>query len=130
MPPTPLDQLGEARTVLLTTFRKNGDPVPTPVWVVRSGDELLVWTNPRSGKYKRIRRNPAVTLVPCSFRGIPYGEPVRGTGRLLEGNEVAGVLAGIKVKYGLVGRWSILTSSIGNKVRGLPATTGLAITLD
>jgi PPOX class probable F420-dependent enzyme len=53
-----LDELGSAKYVSLTTYRKDGTAVPTPVWMVRDGDELAVWTNARTGKVKRIRRNP------------------------------------------------------------------------
>ena len=84
------DLLGRARTVLLTTVRKNGTPVATPVWVVRDGDELRIWTNPTSGKVKRIRRNASVTLVPCSTRGEPRGEAVPGTARAGGGSAAGG----------------------------------------
>lgn len=118
MPDTPLDVLGSARTVLLTTYRKDGTPVPTPVWVVRTGDELQVWTNPDSGKYKRIRRNPAVTVVPCSTRGVPRGEPVAATARLMDQAELRSVLSGIHRKYGILGRLTVLMSVIGARFKG------------
>ena len=108
-----LDLLGRARTVLLTTVRRNGTPVATPVWVVRDGDELRIWTNPTSGKVKRLRRNPSVTLVPCSTRGEPRGEAVPGTARLLADDELPGLLAAIRSKYGLAGRVTVLSSVIG-----------------
>lgn len=64
--------------VRLTTFRRNGTPVPTPVWVVadrsalggRDGD-LLVITGAQAGKVKRLRHNGRVLLVPCDRRGTP-----------------------------------------------------------
>lgn len=129
MSEAPLDVLGTARTVLLTTFRKNGTPVPTPVWVVRTGDELQVWTNPDSGKYKRIRRNPAVTLAPCSTRGVPRGEPVAAMARLMDAAELPAVLSGIHRKYGLLGRVAVLTSQLGARFKGVPQG-GIGIVLD
>lgn len=63
--------LGDQRFLLLTTFRKTGVAVPTPVWVARDGDALLVSTPKDSGKVKRIRNNPTVQLVPCGRMGKP-----------------------------------------------------------
>ena len=40
-----LDVLGQSRYIRLTTFRRDGTPVPTPVWQVRDGDRLLVITS-------------------------------------------------------------------------------------
>ncbi|WP_010206056.1 PPOX class F420-dependent oxidoreductase [Salinibacterium sp. PAMC 21357] len=55
--------------VSVTTFRKSGEPVSTPVWVVVDGDRLLVTTAPSSGKVKRIRHTPRVHVTPCDMRG-------------------------------------------------------------
>jgi PPOX class probable F420-dependent enzyme len=125
-----LDVLGNARTILLTTYRRDGTAVPTPVWVVRFGDELRVWTNPRTGKYKRIRNNPRVTVAPCSFRGTPRGPAIDGSVRLLADGDVDQVLEGIKQKYGVFGRLSIWQSGLGIRYRGWPKSSGLAIKMD
>jgi uncharacterized protein len=98
---TPLDVLGEAKYVLLTTFRKDGTPVPTPVWVVRIGDELRVWSNPKAGKIKRIGRDGAVQIAPCSVRGAPRGASIDAVARLLPASDNAPVLAELVRKYGL-----------------------------
>ncbi len=76
--------LGDERFVSLTTFRRNGVPVSTPVWVVRDGDALVVTTPSGSGKVKRLRHTSRVTLVPCSRRGTVEEDatPVAGDGRL------------------------------------------------
>lgn len=64
--------------VLLTTFRKNGDGVPTPVWIVALPDGTAGFTTEvASGKVKRIRNNPQVTLQACDMRGrVRAGAPV------------------------------------------------------
>ena len=64
-----LAALGEEKYVSLTTFRRSGDAVSTPVWIGRDGDALLVTTPRRSGKVKRLRNSGRVELRPCSFRG-------------------------------------------------------------
>ncbi|GEA87143.1 PPOX class F420-dependent oxidoreductase [Cellulomonas cellasea] len=77
--------LGDERFVSLTTFRRTGEPVSTPVWVVRDGDELLVTTPDDSGKVKRLRHTPRVELRPCGRGGsVPDGAvPVPGDARLV-----------------------------------------------
>jgi uncharacterized protein len=73
---TTLRELGQERFVSLTTYRRTGETVPTPVWVVDRGDALLVWTPAGTGKVKRLRRDPRVTLAPCSRRGrVPADAP-------------------------------------------------------
>ncbi len=57
----------------LTTFRKNGQAVSTPVWFAEDAGRLVVYTSPTSGKVKRIRSNAAVTVAPCTFNGKVTG---------------------------------------------------------
>ncbi len=64
-----VELLGAAKYVRLTTFRRDGTGVPTPVWVVRDGDRLLVTTGATAGKVKRLAHTPRVLLVPCDARG-------------------------------------------------------------
>ena len=68
----------------LTTFRKNGEAVPTTVWFVIVDGRAYVTTPPRSGKTKRIRRQPRVSLAPSGVWGRPLGEGVGGVARVLE----------------------------------------------
>ena len=68
----------------LTTFRKNGEAVPTTVWFVLVDGRAYVTTPPRSGKTKRIRRQPRVSLTPSGVWGRPLGESVGGVARVLE----------------------------------------------
>jgi PPOX class probable F420-dependent enzyme len=76
-PPTSLTALGPHPYVSLTTFRRTGEPVSTPVWVVPDGDALLVTTESGTGKVKRLRHTPRVELRPCSARGaLADGAPV------------------------------------------------------
>ncbi|MFD9081079.1 PPOX class F420-dependent oxidoreductase [Streptomyces erythrochromogenes] len=81
-----LQELGSARYVSLTTFRKDGTPVATPVWAVADGGELYVWTRSDSWKVKRIRNDGRVTVAACDVRGrTEEGTPViEGRARLLD----------------------------------------------
>jgi len=67
--PTATLHLAESDFIQLTTFRRNGEAVPTPVWVVRDGDALAVFTPAGTGKLKRIAHTPRVTVAECSRRG-------------------------------------------------------------
>jgi PPOX class probable F420-dependent enzyme len=124
---TTVDQLGAEKYVLLTTFRRDGRAVPTPVWVVRDGDALAVWTAADSGKVKRIRRSGRVTVAPCDVRGKPHGPAVAGRatiGDAAAGEHVRGLLVR---KYGLLGRLTILGSRLR---RGTAGTVAVRVTLD
>jgi hypothetical protein len=99
-----LDVLGSSKYMQLTTFRKDGTPVATPVWVARAGDELRVWSAADAGKVKRIRRSGAVQVAPCTARGKPSGAPIDAVARMLPDDDVQGVLDALTQKYGLLGR--------------------------
>jgi uncharacterized protein len=118
--------LAGAEFVLLTTFRRDGTPVPTAVWVAPIGEGLGVWTGAEAGKVKRIRRNGAVTLAKCDRRGNPTGPSVPGHARILDDAGTAQVLTAIRHKYGLVGK---LLTTLSRLRRGRSGRAGLAITL-
>ena len=128
MSPTPL---GDHEYVSLATHRRSGTPVPTPVWAARDGAELLVWTRSDSGKVKRLRNDPRVTVTPCDVRGrVTDGvQAVPGTARLIEDADglrrVRRALAG---KYG----WKFrLIDSGGALLRlGKRPHTGIAVHLE
>ena len=74
-------------TVLLTTFRRDGTPVATPVSLAVEGDHGYVRTFASSGKFKRIRNDPTVEVAPSTFRGQATGPALRGRVRILDGAE-------------------------------------------
>lgn len=120
-----VDRLAAEKYVLLTTFRKDGRPVPTPVWVVRYDDSLAVWTARDSGKVKRLRRTGAVTVAPCDVRGRPRGEAVPGQASLMESaTDVDRIRKLIRRKYPVLGPLSLLGSRIR---RGREGTVGVRI---
>jgi PPOX class probable F420-dependent enzyme len=88
----------------LTTLRKNGQEVTTPVWFATVGDTIYVVTTQSSGKVKRLRNNPAARLGPSDQRGKPLGQQAAAVGRLLSEGEQAPALAALNAKYGLMKR--------------------------
>ena len=77
--------LGDKAFVSLTTFRKNGERISSPVWVARDGDTLIVLTPEESGKVKRIRNNGQVEIRPSSRAGkvTDGSEPVPGIAEIV-----------------------------------------------
>ena|SRR5579863_6824101 len=69
--------------ISLTTFRKNGAAVPTPVWFGEDDGRLFVMTRSDSGKYKRLRNNPQVRIAACTMRGKVTGPEFAATARVL-----------------------------------------------
>jgi PPOX class probable F420-dependent enzyme len=69
--------------ISLTTFRKNGQAVNTPVWFAENDEKLYVKTPNDSGKYKRIRNNPQVKITACTMRGKITGPEFAATARVL-----------------------------------------------
>lgn len=120
-----LDRLAAEKYILLTTFRKDGRAVPTPVWAVRDGDALAVWTRADSGKVKRIRRNGEVTVAPCDVRGRPHGAEVPAHATIYAG-DIGRIRDLLKHKYRLLGRLSLLGSRLR---RGEGGTVGIRVTL-
>jgi uncharacterized protein len=108
--------LAEEPYVSLTTYRRTGAGVPTAVWIAPGdGGALLVVTTPDSGKVKRLRRDPRVSMVPCSRtgkvrEGVP---PVTGRAELItEPAEVTRLRAVIGRKYRLAYRLTMLLERI------------------
>ena len=103
---TVLDALGSARYISLTTFRQDGTAVATPVWVARTGDALIVITDPTSGKAKRLRANSRVLVSPCDMRGrVKAGAlSVPGTVTIQDEAQTSESVAIMTRQYGLMGR--------------------------
>ncbi|WP_432113163.1 PPOX class F420-dependent oxidoreductase [Streptomyces sp. S1] len=95
------EELRRGRYVSLTTFRKNGTGVATPVWYAVEGSELYAWTRTDSWKVKRLRNDPRVEAAVCDVRGnVPEGAArVTGEARLVTGEELRRVRKLLLRKY-------------------------------
>lgn len=98
----------------LTTFRKSGVGVTTPVWFVLVDGKIYGTTQLQAGKVKRMRNNPRVTFGPCTYNGKSLGETAGGSARILTPEE--GMLAdnALRKKYRL--QYAVLTGMA--KLRG------------
>src|ERR1700757_739945 len=87
--------------VSLATFRKSGVPIHTPIWFAEENDRLYLMTSSKSGKYKRIRNNPKVSIAPCTMRGKIIGPEFPATARILPAEEFQRTRRLINAKYWL-----------------------------
>ena len=119
-------ELAESQYILLTTFTKDGNPKPVPIWAAADGDRLLVITEGDSWKVKRIRNTPRVTLATCTMRGRPTSEAVEGTAAILDKSQTGRVYDAIGKRYGVVG-WvfNLFSKYLRN---GMQKNVGLELT--
>ena len=122
------EELGRARYISLTTYRKDGTGVATPVWVVREGGELWVWTRSDSWKIKRLRRDQRVRVAACDVRGrvAPDADAFDGTARFLSAEEMPRLRKLLARKYRL--QYWIVDLPAAMVRLGKRPHTGIAVT--
>jgi PPOX class probable F420-dependent enzyme len=98
---TGLEALQGHKYCLLTTFRRSGEPVPTPVWFGIAAGRLYFRSEADVGKIKRIRNQGRVLLAPCNVRGKPLGPAVEGQARVLAADEEEKAESALVANYGL-----------------------------
>jgi hypothetical protein len=89
----------DKKYISLTTFRKTGAGVATPVWFGEEDGKLYVMTRSDMGKTKRIRNNPHVHVAPCTIRGKVNGPAFAANARLLPPEEHLRARQTINRKY-------------------------------
>jgi uncharacterized protein len=95
--------LGREQCIALTTFRKTGQRVVTPVWFAISLGTIYVETHADAGKLKRLRHTARVTLAPCTYSGKVTGAVSEGNARILtESEESTAASAALAKKYGIM----------------------------
>lgn len=128
------DQLAQESYVSLTTFRRTGVPVATPVWITERDGALYVITDANSGKAKRIRHTSKVTMTACDMRGQVAGGPiVTGFATLLDeaGTKMVGDL--VSEKYGVLAKLiglRTVTMDLVAKVTGRTASQRVGIKIE
>ena len=120
-----LSDLAQERYVSLTTYKRDGTAVSTPVWVAGDDGRLLVWSAADTWKVKRIRRENHVRLAPCDARGKPRGEAVDAQATIRA--DTARVQELEARKYGLMYRLVRLFSAINRRLRRQPTPESVTI---
>jgi PPOX class probable F420-dependent enzyme len=129
-----LKKLLPGRYLSVTSFKRDGTGVATPVWAVSDGKRLFALTDLHSAKIRRIRRNPEVLVAPCWVNGKPRRAPLPARAEVLTSNadleRVQGLLREhYKISYRLV----MLFYRLGRRLRGDQAVAdgaALAIALE
>lgn len=95
--------LRREQCIALTTFRKTGQAVTTPVWFAERLGTIYVETHADAGKLKRLRHTARVTLAPCTYGGKVTGSVSEGNARILtESEERTAASAALAKKYGVM----------------------------
>jgi PPOX class probable F420-dependent enzyme len=102
-----LDRFTIADTVLLTSYKRDGTLVGTPVHLVVDGDHAYFRTYDHSWKFKRLMRNPKVGIAPSTLRGQPTGPVLHATARLLHGPAAAVAARELSRRHPILHRWLI-----------------------
>ena len=97
-----LDELLKAKFICLETYKKNGEPVRTPVWFTVEGGKVYFHTPLKSGKVKRLRRNPNLRLAPCTRTGKVIGDWLKGKATELDEQESERVIKLVNSRLGLL----------------------------
>ncbi|HEV3230433.1 MAG TPA: PPOX class F420-dependent oxidoreductase [Solirubrobacteraceae bacterium] len=97
-----LEALRGHKYCLLVTFRRSGEPVPTPVWFgLDDAGRAYVRSELDTGKVKRLRRDSHVRVAPCTVRGRPLGPGTEAAARILPAEEEGRAEAALAANYGL-----------------------------
>jgi uncharacterized protein len=108
---------GDTRYIALTTYRRDGRPVTTPVWAAPLNGNLYVVTARSTGKVRRLRATDRVRFAPSNMNGRRIlGAWHEGSGRVVEDEQRRGeALAALQRKYG----WQMSLAMLIKRLRGL-----------
>ncbi len=99
-----LEEIESEKYISLETYRKNNQPVKTPVWFVIKNDLIYVVTRDQTGKVKRLRNNLQVKFALCTIKGKVTGEWVSGTAKILTEDETKDAVKWRDKKYGFMAK--------------------------
>jgi PPOX class probable F420-dependent enzyme len=93
-----------AQYVALTTYRRDGTPVTTPVWAAAEGDSLYLFSNAAAGKVKRLRNSSRAAIAPCTATGTITGAQLPAEAFNLTNDQMPKVWKLLTKKYGMAAR--------------------------
>jgi uncharacterized protein len=112
--------LGDEKYLALTTFKRDGTPVTTPVWAApMDGETVGFWTSSGSGKAKRLAHTAKVIVQPSDGRGRvkPGTSPTEATAVLVTGPQLEGIRVKIKAKYGFMCHVTKFLGTVGGIIK-------------
>ncbi|EFH79563.1 PPOX class F420-dependent oxidoreductase [Ktedonobacter racemifer] len=98
-PTQALERFVRPKTILLTSYRRNGTSVGTPVHIAVNREHAFVRMWDKTWKFRRIRNNPMVEIAPATWRGQPTGPASRAHARVLDGSEALHAAHALACKY-------------------------------
>ena len=99
-----LKDLESKKHISLETYKKNKEPVRTPVWFVIKDNFIQVVTREKTGKVKRVRNNQQVKIAACTIRGKITGKWMSGIAEILTDVETANAVKSRDAKYGFAAK--------------------------
>ena len=109
--------ISDEKYISFTTFRRSGDPVSSPVWVVLVSDGRIgFWTAMGSGKTKRLGNDPRVTVQPSDVRGraLAGTEALSGAAEMVRSGRLFDEVQGrVRQKYGLMTTLTRVLATVG-----------------
>jgi uncharacterized protein len=110
--------LEKSKYISLSTRKRSGDFVATPVWFAQDGDNYYIFTDTKTGKYKRLRNFSEVRIAPCTYPGKITGAGFESAAFILESpDEIARATAVVKKKYGMELRLVNLLTLISRRTK-------------
>jgi PPOX class probable F420-dependent enzyme/deazaflavin-dependent oxidoreductase (nitroreductase family) len=133
-PAVDLEALFPGRYLSVTSFKRDGRGIATPVWFVSDGSRLFAFTDLHSPKVWRIRRNPQVLVAPCRVNGKLRREAVWARAEVLtEAADLDRVHDLLVERYKVSYRLVMFAYRLGRRLRGRPSVADgavLAITVE
>jgi PPOX class probable F420-dependent enzyme len=133
-PVADLEAVFPGRYLSVTSFKRNGAGVATPVWFVSDGRQLFAFTDLHSPKVRRIRHNPHVLVASCRVNGKQRSEPVLARAQVLTADtDLERVRTLLLDRYKISYRVVMLFYRLGRRLRGKQSVAdgaALAITVE
>ena len=109
-----LEEIESEKYISVETYRKNGDPVRTPVWFTIKDNQIFVVTRDQTGKVKRLKNNTQVKIAICAIKGEIKGKWVSGVAEILDDEKTKDAVKRRDKKYGFFSKMArFLTKSKG-----------------
>jgi PPOX class probable F420-dependent enzyme len=112
--------LADEKYLALTTYKRDGTPITTPVWAAAiDGGKIGFWTSSGSGKAKRLAHTSKVIVQPCNNRGTikPGSTPSDATAELVTGPQLEEIRTRIKAKYGFMCHITKFLAKVGGMIK-------------
>ena len=109
-----LEEIESEKYISVETYRKNGDPVRTPVWFTIKNNQIFVVTRDQTGKVKRLKNNTQVKIATCTIKGKIKGKWVSGVAEILDEEKTKDAVKRRDKKYGFFSKMArFLTKNKG-----------------